>query len=530
MHAFTRRLGAAVIGIALATGTALVAAPAQAATNHYSLSSGDWLARQLTHGLVHNDQYDFDDRGLSLDVLLALQEIGARPAARTSIIDAFAADPEAYISAYGTRTAGGTGKLATAVGLEGGNPRAFGGVDLIARITSLLSTRRGEVGRGVDSGSGEYSNTIGQAWIVRALTAANAAKKSDATRFLLQQQCAAGYFRLTLESATATSAYTCDRAASADRSPSVDATALALQALEVAQAGGVPGLGDDIADAAGWLVRRQGATGFFSDQGTANSNSTGLAASALATAGRPGPAGNAAAWLLAQQVTDSMASRHPALSGDSGALAFNSTALAAAKKDGITAETQDQFRRATAQAAPGLNALLPATTLRVTAPSTYQHGGSTRTVTTTGLRAGERFTTRLGTARKVRGVADSTGTATARLRLPRATRNYIVTTTGSRAVRAGTSRLKVLGATTLTQTLTHRTVAKASPDTVTIRGLARGERVRLNYRGTRIWNGYASRTGTAVHKFNVGRTAGKQRLTARGRFDDRISSTYLTVR
>lgn len=530
MRALTRRLGAVALTTALASGTALVAAPAPAATGDPASSSAGWLAGQLTNGVIHNAQYDFDDYGLSLDVLFALKQLDAQPSQRRAVLDALANNPERYISAYGTRTAGGTGKLATAVELGQRNPRSFGGVNLISRIKSLLSTRSREVGRGVDSGAGDYSNTIGQAWIVRALTGAADAKKTDATRFLLRQQCAAGFFRLTLESATGTSAYTCDGAASADRSPSVDATALALQALEVAKAGGVTGLDDDIADAAGWLVRRQGYSGFFTDQGTPNSNSTGLAASALEAAGRLGPAGNAAAWVLRRRVTAAAASSGSALAGDAGAVAFNAPALTAAKKHGITVEKQDQFRRATAQAAPALDSVLPATRLTVNAHSTSQHGGSTATVTTRGLLPGERFTTKLGTARSVRGVVGSTGTATARIRLPKVTRNYRVTTTGSRGVRVGSSRIEVLGPKTLKQTLTHRTRGKARPDTVTIRGLAAGERVRLNYRGTRIWNGYASGAGTATHKFNVGRSAGKKRVTARGRFDDRIASTYLTVR
>jgi hypothetical protein len=35
-------------------------------------TSGGWLAGQLTNGLVHNDQFDFDDYGLSIDVGIAL--------------------------------------------------------------------------------------------------------------------------------------------------------------------------------------------------------------------------------------------------------------------------------------------------------------------------------------------------------------------------------------------------------------------------------------------------------------------------
>ena len=35
-----------------------------------------WLSDQVTDGLVHNDQYDFDDVGLSIDVALGLDAAG----------------------------------------------------------------------------------------------------------------------------------------------------------------------------------------------------------------------------------------------------------------------------------------------------------------------------------------------------------------------------------------------------------------------------------------------------------------------
>jgi len=534
MRTPTRRLGAVVVtttlSTALALGGALAPAPAQAASNPASQSAADWLGRQLTNGLVHNDQFGgFDDYGLTLDVFFALQQIGAGAGDRSAILAAFAKDPGAYISAFGTESAGGTGKLATAVELGQQNPRAFGGKNLVTRLEGMLSTRSGEVGRGVDTGSGEYSNTIGQAWIVRALAGAGSAKKTAATSFLLKQQCAAGFFRLTLEKATATSHFTCDAASSGNKAASIDATALAVQALEVAKAHGVGGLDADIAHAAGWLTRKQAANGSFVDQGTANSNSTGLVAATLASLGRTGAAGSAAGWVLGHQVTAAVA-RGSALTHEVGAVAYDAAALTAGKKDGITPELRDQWRRATAQAAPALDALLPDASLAATGPSGYRRGGSVATFRTAGLAPGEHFTTHLGTVKTFHGVAGSRGIATATFLLPKATHTYTVTTTGSRPGRSGRTTVKALWAKRLSVSLSRTRLPKRAVERVTVRGLASHEPFRLTYRGTRIWHGTASATGVATHSFHVGRSAGRKKLVSLGRFDNRRATSYLTVR
>ena len=54
-----------------------------------------WLDKQLTDGLVHNDQFDFDDYGLSIDVGLALDELGLPKSAR-NVRKAIAANVDSY--------------------------------------------------------------------------------------------------------------------------------------------------------------------------------------------------------------------------------------------------------------------------------------------------------------------------------------------------------------------------------------------------------------------------------------------------
>jgi hypothetical protein len=525
-----RRLGAVATTTALALG-GLLASPAQAAPNSYAAPAASWLTGQLTGGLVHNDQYDFDDLGLSLDVFFALQQLGTGATARSSILDAIAPRTTEYVGDGTERYAGATGKLATAVELAGRNPAGFGGRDLVTRLQARIhSAADAQQGRAVDQSTyGDYSNTIGQAWAVRALVGADNATKTTAVAFLLKQQCAAGFFRVTLEPTAGSSAFSCDSAAADDRSPSIDATALAVQALDVARDAGVTGLGDDIDDAADWLVAHQAADGSFVDQGTANTNSTGLAAAALALVGRTGAAGNAAAWVAGRQVTTAVADSS-ALRDERGSVAYDTAALTAGKRDGIPTDQRDQWRRATAQAAPALDSLLPARTLTVSAPSGYLHSGTVVTTTTSGLAPGEHFSTTLGSSPAVTGLAGDAGTATASFTLPSATRGYTVRTVGSRSARTGSAVVKVLAPTTLQQTLATSSVTRGGTQKVTVRGLASNEPVRLLYRGTQIWSGTATTSGTATHSFGVGSTTGKRKLEARGRFDDRTGTTYFTVR
>ena len=534
MRTSARRLGAVAITItaALVSGSALVAPAAQAAPNSYAYSGGTWLADQLTGGLVHNDQYDFDDYGLSLDVYFALTDLATRPATSASILDAIEEDPEAYISYESDHYAGSTGKLAAAVQTEGEDPTDFGGVDLVTRLEGLVdTTHEGEIGRGVDQSSyGDNSNTIGQAWVVRALVGADSARAGDSLGFLLQQQCTDGFFRVKLEAADADSAFTCDAAQAADRSPSIDATAFAIEALESARDQGVSGLDDDITDAADWLVDAQAADGSFSDEGTANSNSTGLAAAALAQVGRTGAAGSAAAWLQKLQVTDAVA-ESTALSNELGAVAFDAAALSSGKQEGITAGLRDQWRRATAQAVVALDAALPATTLGAAAPTGYQHGGSTVTLRTSGLEPGEHFTVALGTVRSVTGIAGTAGTGAVRVLLPRSTRTYAVVVTGSRSVRTGSSMISVLGPRTFSAKVRSRPIKRARTQQVTVAGLAPGEKARLFYRGTAIWSGAANADGKVVRSFGSGRSLGTKTVVLRGMFTDRsVTTTFRVVR
>jgi hypothetical protein len=249
--------------------------------------------------------------------------------------------------------AGSVAKAVVLAQATGADPRAFGGVDLINRLQRRMSSVAPTAGRIQDKASSDYANTIGQSFAARGLSVAGTSKAAAATAFLLEQQCAAGFFRLNFAASSA-ARQGCDSGTAATSAPDTDVTALAVLNLQAfpKKTRAVRGA---IADAVGWLKRHQKRNGSFGG-GTAtensNSNSTGLAGWALGAAGACKPASKAAAWVRDLQVRGSVAGTPYAR--QQGAIAYNGAAYRAGRTDGITVQTQDQWRRATAQAAPAL--------------------------------------------------------------------------------------------------------------------------------------------------------------------------------
>jgi hypothetical protein len=335
------RLGSAVMAGTVSIG--LVAGMAGTASAAPADRSANWLDRQLTHGLVHNDQYGFDDYGLTADTGFALAAIGGHRKAVRQSARALADHVDSWTTGvdFGSSDvyAGSVAKALVFAQTAGVAPRDFGGVNLVKRLNARISTAKGNVGRLQDKTSGtDYANTLGQAYAVGGLSAAHSGKADEAVKFLLRQQCAPGYFRLYFADASA-KAQSCDSAKKRDRAPDTDATAIAvinLQSIEHPTAR----VKRSIAVALRWLTRTQEANGSFGGGPTTkapNANSTGLAAWALAQGGRCVEARTAARWVAKLQQK-------------SGAIAYDRSVV----KAGITTETRDQWRRATSQAAPGL--------------------------------------------------------------------------------------------------------------------------------------------------------------------------------
>lgn len=356
-------IGLAVTG--LAAGLVL-AGPAEAATGP-ARSSTTWLGNQLTEGLVESEYDDgtgtyvgYTDFGLTLDVFYALDEVGVRHRQQNAILGAIEPRAGEYTDAWSTY-AGAVGKLLTAVQAEGVDPATYASGDLLPRLEELVEDSGPEQGRAKDAppaaapATADTSNTFGQSFVVTALTNAGSDEADEAVEFLLQQQCDAGFFRESM----GTSTFTCESGTAEESRPDIDATATAVTALRTIRDDLPVALRDDVQSAlrkgARWLVSQQRRSGTFS--GGANTNSTGLAATALAETGRTAAARKAARWVNKLRVTPRMARRTALRKADVGAIAFDVAALRQAKRNGLARDDRYQWRRSTAQAAPALDVL-----------------------------------------------------------------------------------------------------------------------------------------------------------------------------
>ncbi|MEJ2856214.1 MULTISPECIES: peptidase [unclassified Saccharothrix] len=285
------RTAAAVAAVALSV---LVATPAaaQPATTSTAEAGAGWLARRLVDGERFEVDYGgklYPDHGGTIDAVLAFAAAGVAEdnalkatawLAEPEVLPGYIGDPKD--SAY----AGSYAKLALTAQVRGEDPTAFGGVDLITGLNSLLTAS----GRFSDKSPypGDYSNGFSQSFAVLALERHGTAPKA-AVDYLAATACPTGGYPLDLEQATCVA--------------QVDATAMAAQALLAA------GRTAEAGKAVEWLVAQQQADGGFvdvlqkGDAGTTtNANTTGLAAQALRVAGATAAADKAVAYLKALQV------------------------------------------------------------------------------------------------------------------------------------------------------------------------------------------------------------------------------------
>jgi hypothetical protein len=335
-----------VVGVSVATGAFAAPGPGHVTAGR---NAAAWLGTQFQDGLLQN--LGLPDVGLTIDALLVLRATGADRATVGTVTDAVAAQAQAWAVAdvdldgdgvpeVRIVDAGSTSKLLVAAVATGRDPKEFGGLDLDAMTRDLIATDGDHRGRVRDVNpeewGGDQSNVFDQSLATLGLAGSGGAP-ADVVSYLLRQQCPAGGFRLNPDPTGA--------ACTDDGTADVDATAMAVQALVAAGADEAAGRG------AAWLVGLQADDGSFRNgpqtpgewlTPVANSNSTGLAAQALAATGHADEADEAATWVAALQWTSGE---------DSGAIAYSREAFdAGAPADG----SRDQWRRATAQAALGL--------------------------------------------------------------------------------------------------------------------------------------------------------------------------------
>jgi len=359
-----RRASTAAVSLSLVATAAAFAPSAQAAPRlsdqlaARGSSAATWEASQLTAGRIHNNEFDFDDWGLTIDTAFALAAAD-RKRPLVNITRALKRNYKSYVGTGGESYAGSWGKLLLATKVLKQKPRAFAGTNVrAATLRRLAPDAAGfERGRARDkSAFGDFSNSLVQSYVVLGL-ARTGGVPQDAVNYLRKQQCTAGFFR---EEEVA--GQSCDTSGS---KASIDATALAVHALKAAKQNGARVPAKAIEKASGWLARTQRANGSFGSKAFGpNTNSTGLAGSALWISGRKGLANKASKWIMRMQLTKSRVGDGPG-GRDIGAIAYNAAARKAAVADGITRTTRDQFQRATPQA---MLSLYRVSLARLTAP------------------------------------------------------------------------------------------------------------------------------------------------------------------
>ena len=355
---------------------------------HLTMVAGLIGEDELTDGLM--DAGGFTDFGLTLDTGFGLDQAGDT-AGVAMVNTAFQPKVNDYISGdtfgdKGSTYAGAVAKAATFARVAGANPTSYGGVNLITRLEERVSTTSPIVGRIEDRSTfGDFANTLGQSYAVRALAEAKSRRAGDALDFMLIQQCTSGFFRQDFTKDKAAAGQSCVEG-QAGSEPSIDATALAVVNLLKGDVKG-PAVVTALDKASDWLVAQQRKNGSFDG----NTNSTGLAGWSLGLTKDKDAAASAAIWVRKQQPIDKHRCRS-ALTKDTGAIAYDTKAVKAARNNGIvTGDVRGQWRRATAQAMAVLQ-WAPAATdaLTLTMQRSSAEAGDKVRVKVWGLAPGER--------------------------------------------------------------------------------------------------------------------------------------------
>ncbi|GAB2765506.1 hypothetical protein GCM10027020_17450 [Nocardioides salsibiostraticola] len=515
-----RRLVAAVAVPALAlSALAAGTTPSYADPTPSGSSGSNWLVGQLDENdLIFNDQFDFTDYGLSIDVAFAAVSANVDANRASDVSDAVAANIDEYITGEafgdtGSTYAGSVAKSLVLAQLTGAVGTDFGGRNLVSRLEAQTSTETSTLGRIQDTSSfGDNANTLGQSFAAAGLTRAGSARAADATAFLLKQQCAAGFFRTNFSGVGAED-QTCDGAT--DPNASTDTTALAILSLQARP--------DDaaaraaIAQGVAWLKSvQQGNGAFGGDELTSspNTNSTGLAATALGSVCEVVASNRAAGWVRDLQVGADEAGTE--LADEIGAIAYDQAAFDAASTDGITSSNRDQFRRASAQAVPGLlfeSAAKP--TVSFGQAPAFGRVGKTRTLRLNGVSAGE--TVCFGDVNAAQPVVGTGSQLKIKVSEDQAGKANYGATTGPGVA---TERISWLDRTRF-DVRTKFKVKRGDKQFVSVRGLERGEKVRVFFEGKRIAKGKANAKGKFFTRFEASTKTGRTRVKVIGQFFNR---------
>jgi len=537
------RLGAlTATGLVAGSLTLISTGTAQAATATPQVTAAEkWVAGMLggtssDHADLLPSSYGGANYGASADAIISLAEAGDTTDA-TRIATALKNGIDSYIAgdAYGdtgSTYSGSAAKAAVALAAAGIDPSSVttaGGSNLVTRLEGTVQPS----GRIQDTSQyGDYANVLGQAFAANALTQAGSTDASRATTFLLSQQCGGGWFRQSFTETKDASGNQVGTNTSCDAdpksSPSVDATATAVLNL-LPQLDTSATAARAIGRAETWLVSVEDADGGWGDSsvgGASNANTTGLVVRALGQLGHTLAAEKGAEWLRGTQLRN-VGACAPYAAGDLGAIAYDHSAWATAQKSHVSGSL-DQFVVAASQALSALQ-YVPATgsAPKVTGPAGYARAGTAAAYTVSKLAPGASACVSDSTSKELvaSGIA---GTTSAKLTLPAGTANRTVAVVADDNNKASTIT-KVLAAKKLFPKLSATRVKVGGKETVTVSGLAAGEKVAIKLRSATVASGSASSTGVYKATFTVKGALGTAAVVATGQFADRTGTTNLTV-
>lgn len=428
MNKTARRTGISAISAAatiavVASYTGFAGQASAASTTGDPAAAASWLISQQNADGSAPSPYGVGatDWGLSINELWAMKAGGASSAAINKTWGAISSNVGAYAGPgdYGI-SAGASAKLLFAADVVNADPTKLvqknkSVINILSQTSKLVLTSGAQKGRLKDpaANGADYTNVITQALAVLGLAGADKrgqavpkALTQSTVDFLATQQCAGGYFRLSFNDNLS-----CDAAAKtkAGAAADLDGTSYSLQALLLAKDAGFTVPAGAITRGAAYLSKVQQKDGSFSYNGS-NTNSTGLAAGALAGAGDNAAATRATAYIAGLQAIGSKIDGTK-LAKSKGAIAFNQEGYDAGLKNGITSTMADQWIRATADAQFGL-VRLPLGALLNAAPAPTSTSSSTSTAPSSSSSSSSSTSTVTGTSTST-STSTSTGTSTA---------------------------------------------------------------------------------------------------------------------
>ncbi len=523
------RGAAAVTGSVLALGLGLTVPSAQAATIAAPVGAdpapaaagASYLAAQPdpATGIIktyyvfpeNTPAQSFEDYGLTIDAGFALDAVGGQQAKLAAVTTALETHIGDYVSGGGSAAKMGAFLLS-----QGRTGAPVNGV--VTTLEGHIETTAPNAGRLVDADPNDFNTPLTQAYAVSALHKSGSAKAGAALGYLLQQQCAAGFFRGSF-SAKASPTQSCDAAAAP--TGNVDTTGLAVLMLQDQTS--TPAVATAVSKAADWLATQQAANGSFN---SGNANSTGLAGWALGVTGRTTDAKEAALWLRGQQLANAGSCAKYAAK-DNGAITLDALGLANAATGPLGQVDNSVATRSTAQALPALlwapgGTAAGANTL--TAPTGFVPAGSAQSVAVSGAPGNTVCLSTGGTG--TRAVLDATGKATLALTAP-ATTGKVTVSVVDAGGETDTASFTALSATKLDLDLKKSKVTKGAKIVVKVSGLAAGETVTVSVGGKDVKT-TANAAGKAKVKV-VAKKIGKTKVKARGAFANRKGKATVTV-